>query len=238
MRIHQCPGRMSHRAVAAIATLCLSAMGCAAQMVVPPEIAESSDVIAASERSFGSGGWIDESFKLGPYAIDAVHRKWTKTTQVSFFGEDAPARSKGGYDYRFAGAGVSLSGECVTKGVVHTLEETASVTLTTSEHRLGCTCSGGPKPVTLMVSMAGNERYQGELQTASGSYRVNAIHEREPHWQDELPTGYRIDGDLPRGAVEVLRPGRAWFSRDTDPRERAELACLYAGLMLYIPPRE
>ena len=111
----------------------------------------------------------DESFKLGPYAIDAVHRKWTKTTQVSLLGEDSPARSKGGYDDRFAGVGISLSGECVTNAVVHTLEETASVTLTMSEHRIGCTCSGGPKPVCLAVSMAGNQRYQGELQTGSGS---------------------------------------------------------------------
>jgi hypothetical protein len=65
-----------------------------------------------------------------------------------------------------------------------------------------------------------------------------AIYDSDGTFSNGQPTGYRIDtGDgSARGAVEVLKPGRVWFPKDMDDAERNKIACLYVGLMLYMPP--
>ena len=58
------------------------------------------------------------------------------------------------------------------------------------------------------------------------------------HWAEE-PAGYRFDGpDGARGAVEMLRPGRIWFTEKMPESEREPGACLLAGLMLYTEPSD
>ena len=49
-------------------------------------------------------------------------------------------------------------------------------------------------------------------------------------WHDRGPAAV--------GAVEVLHPGRIWLARALDNDGRSDLACLFAGLMLYKPPRD
>src|SRR5262245_52633742 len=95
--------------------LATAAFGCAtAQMTVPPEVAKDTDVIAATDRSSGSGLLVDESFKLGKLSIDEVDRDWDSTSSLGVlsFSKD---RTSGGYSYLVKGAGSDLQGGCVTE---------------------------------------------------------------------------------------------------------------------------
>ena len=38
--------------------------------------------------------------------------------------------------------------------------------------------------------------------------------------------------------MDVLSDGRIWLKKSLDEDERGELACLFTGLMLYVPPPE
>ena len=38
-------------------------------------------------------------------------------------------------------------------------------------------------------------------------------------------------------AVEVAGKGRVWLNKSLDADARADLACLFAGLLLYQPPQ-
>lgn len=49
------------------------------------------------------------------------------------------------------------------------------------------------------------------------------------------PLGYRMDGDAGLGAAEVAFPGRVWLDKKLADVEKAEVACIFVGLMLYKP---
>jgi hypothetical protein len=80
--------------------------------------------------------------------------------------------------------------------------------------------------------------YSGVLIANGQQYRVASINEREGGFSSGDPTGYRVDGGQPTGAVEVLNPGRIWLARNLKEPQRAGLACNFAGLMLYLPPTD
>jgi hypothetical protein len=46
-----------------------------------------------------------------------------------------------------------------------------------------------------------------------------------------------VHGSDPVGAVEVAGKGRVWLSKSLDPAARADVACLFAGLLLYKEPQ-
>jgi hypothetical protein len=211
------------------------------QMVVPPELARDSEVIAVTERSSSTTpALFDESFRFGGYAVDDVDRDWDARSAVEVL-SFASDRTGGGYGYRIEGEGVALSGGCVTEqaGSAVALGDGAIVGGRGDLERLGCTCTGkGRGPSKLVISGPSSKNVAGELHTCGAAYRIGAIYENDGVLSIGVPSGYRVDGESPRGAVEVLRPGRVWFARDLDDCERAELACLYAGLLLYSPPQE
>ena len=78
--------------------------------------------------------------------------------------------------------------------------------------------------------------YNGSLTANGQQYRIESINERAEGFSSGDPTGYRVDGDQPTGAVEVLNPGRIWLALNLEQPQRARLACTFAGLMLYLPP--
>jgi hypothetical protein len=208
-----------------------------AHMVVPSEVAQGSDVVLATERSSMSGALADESFKLGKLAISDVDRKWDSSSSRSVFGF-ASDRTEGGYAYKVRGDGINLSGGCATEKRSKSQSLGGGVSVSQTFAKLGCACTGGEAPSRVVVSAADNGQYTGELNARDKTYHVTAINEAEGMISNGRPTGYRVDGDSARGAVEVLMPGRVWFAKDMEQAERNELACLYVGLMLYLPPRD
>jgi hypothetical protein len=135
---------------------------------------------------------------------------------------------------------VTRVGGCSIERADKTAALFGGITMGSTFHKLGCTCKseGGNDSNRVVISAGNDEKFQGELSTGAGSYRVTAIYETQGSMSTGLPSGYRVDGDSPRGAVEVLKPGRVWYARGLQDSERAELACLYAGLMLYEPPSD
>jgi hypothetical protein len=227
---------MNHRPATLLLACALGACT-TPHMTVPPEVAQSSDVVLATERSSMSGSLVDESFKLGQLAVSDVDRKWDSGSTHSMFGF-ASDRTEGGYSYKVRGKGVDLSGGCVTEKSLKSQSLGGGWSVSNSFAKLGCSCSGGEAPTRVVVSAGNDGKYGGELNIHDQTYRVTAIDEAEGMISNGQPTGYRVDGDTARGAVEVLKPGRVWFAKDMPPSERSELACLYVGLMLYLPPRE
>jgi hypothetical protein len=81
--------------------------------------------------------------------------------------------------------------------------------------------------------------YDGAFKRAADSAHVRAVIEREGGGASSDATGYRVDGDsTPLGAVDVMGKGRVWISKTLQGRERTELACVFAGLLLYQAPKE
>jgi hypothetical protein len=206
-------------------------------MAVPAEISKDSDVITATDRGFMSGSLADETFKLGKYAVEDVDRDWDSGSAVSVLAFSSE-NTEGGYSYKLKGQDVDLAGGCVTEKADKSLALSGGISLHNRFAKLGCTCQGAGQPTKVVISASTTDSYSGELQTNAGTYKVTAIYEAEGSMSTSDPTGYRVDGDRPRGAVEVLKPGRIWFARDIAETERTDLACLYVGLMLYMPPSE
>ena len=69
------------------------------------------------------------------------------------------------------------------------------------------------------------------------TYQVEPVHTTEDGESSD-PSGFRVDGDGPLGAVEVIHPGQAWLKKGLAEPARSHSACLFAGLMLYKPPSD
>jgi len=209
------------------------------QMKVPADISAASDVIAATERSMWSGAMADETFTLGEYKVISVDRDWDSSVSdtVSINKLDLKTgNTEGGYAYQFKTSSGLLSGECASEAS----EESMGMSGFKVEKRqfnLNCVCSNGNSEVAKVTVQANNlDNYTGKLTTNGQSYKVVSLKEREGSMAMGA-SGYRVDGDQPVGAVEVLKPGRIWLGKSLEPAEKSGLACSFVGLMLYLPPQ-
>ena len=208
------------------------------RMVVPPEVAAKAEEVPATDRSSMSGALADESFKLGQYAITDVDREWNSTETSKTFGF-TNASTTGGYSFKVKGPEGEMGGGCLTEGEDKSKELGDGVTFSKTKARIGCTCRGDGDAVKFVMSASTGDKYDGELTTRKATYKLWALYDTENTLSTGDPSGYRIDNEGgPYGAVEVLKPGRAWFPKGMDAGERADLTCLYAGLMLYMPPND
>lgn len=217
------------------AGLCL--VGCGGPtMTVPADIAGASDQIPITERSSFSGALADESFVMGDFEIKDVDRDWNSTSSSGIAGYSS-SDTAGGYSYKFVAEGEEITGTCVT-AVDKKGASVAGIEIGSQNASVGCECaSSDPKTVLRMASKHEGE-YGGELTTSATSYNVKAIYDRDGGFSDGKPSGYRVDGDGPVGAVDVLKPGKVWLGKQLEVTERRELACIFAGLLLYEPPKD
>lgn len=213
-----------------VVMLCACSLaGCATyQMVVPADIASSSEPLAVTERSTWSRSLADESFKLGPYAVSDVSRK-ANTTLITHMAVRTDERS-GGFTYSLSGDGLSMNGDCETRALSRGHALSRPMRNEDSGHAIQCTCRDGSGMAELMLAPLPG-RYEGMLRTAAKRYKVASINQHTGG-ESTLPTGFRVDADAPTGAVDILGTGRAWISRSLAGRERVELACVFAGLLL------
>ena len=216
----------------------LSGCSTTMQMQVPKDISDASDVIAATERSMWSGAMADETFTLGEYKVISVDRDWDSTSSdtVSISKLDMKSgNTKGGYAFQFKTSTGLLNGECSAKASEESLGM-SGFKVEKRQFNLNCVCEGGKKEVAAVKVQANDmDNYTGTLTTHGKSYKVVSIKEREGAMSMGA-SGYRVDGDKPVGAVEVLKPGRVWLGKHLPASEKTGLACSFAGLMLYLPP--
>ena len=98
--------------------------------------------------------------------------------------------------------------------------------------------------VTILVLFGGSgvfaapfpdQYYQGDRKPKE---RERVKETDKKYWGGE-PAGYRFDGtDGARGAVEMMKPGRIWYTEKMAEAEREPGTCLLAGLMLYMEPAD
>lgn len=220
--------RLAYLSLPLFTVACLA--GCTPQrMSAPPDVVKASKELPITNRSAWSGMGKEE-FGIGDYKVQDVDRKWTRTKGAGIGGFSKQSTS-GGYSFALAGQGPALRGTCETASAEKSVGLPGGVSLSKQQQRVSCSCDQAS-----VVLEAKNKKYGGTLKTSQGSYQLGAIYEREAGPRSTSPTGYRVDGEGPIGAVDVLNPGRVWVSTAVPDTERKELACIFAGLMLYRPP--
>lgn len=92
--------------------------------------------------------------------------------------------------------------------------------------------------MSVIVDAGSGGDYKGVLTTSVSGYEVKSVFENHRGGTEDTPTGYRMDGEAAVGAAEVTHPGRIWLDKRFGDDERAEVACLFVGLMLYQPKQD
>jgi hypothetical protein len=208
-------------------------------MVPPLDIRAGSEVLEVADRGLAYGMLADETFRLGPFRIAEVDRKfsWSSSWAIGEFWKST--ETTGGYKFQFVNGKSTLAGKCATAAGETSVKLGKHVSGGSWFSKLGCQCEADGKAATLVIAATAHG-YAGTLATSRGKYTVTSIHETEggPIWSTDTPAGYRAEGDGPLGAVEALRPGRVWLKKGLAEDERVQTTCLFAGLMLYLPPEE
>jgi hypothetical protein len=204
--------------------------GCAAQrMAVPQDVGKASDEIVISDRSAMSGALADESFTMGPYRVTDVSRKWDSTTSSTVVGVSS-SDAKGGFTFGVKAPEGQLKGTCAS----HQGSQSAGM-FGTQSYDVVCQC-GGPTQATFSISADTTSHYKGTVTAGSASYVIAGVYTDDKGSNSSKPIGYEVRGTDPVGAVEVAGKGRVWLSKTLDAGARANVACLFAGLLLYKDP--
>ncbi len=214
-----------------------AATACAGPRMVPPsDVAGNSRVIDAIDRSRSSGAFVDESFELGEYGVTNVDRDWTSKNSMSIgpYGEDS---TTAGYTYQFTVGNETLKGKCASFAESERLQSGYIDVSLVRSNELVCECSAGAS--LAVVKISGPEHSRGVVDLGDAEYVMQAVSETDMVHLAGGPVGYRVDGgDTPVAAVEVLHPGRIWFDQAVSKKDETRMSCVFAGLMLYVPPRD
>lgn len=213
------------------------------RMVAPKDVAQGSQTLEVADRSSMSGALVDESFKLGTFAITDVDRDWNKKSGFSVPGY-AMDTTTTGYSFKLKGGKDAWEGSCASsankKGIAVLGGEAAwgSTSIT-------CECKQGGASASVVLKAdspdaSSTKKMSGELSTgAEKKYRVSVVTETDKSNFSESPAGFRYDSpEGAVGAVEILKPGRVWLGERLSAEERPPVACLSAGLMLYQAPSD
>jgi hypothetical protein len=219
----------------------LGAAGCAGpRMVAPADVAQGSQVLEVTDRSSMSGSLVNESFKLGSFAVTDVDRDWNKKSSFSVIGY-SNATTTTGYSYKVKGSDGTWDGSCASsandKGI-HLM----GGTMDWGSTKITCECKQGGTSASVVLnagSPESNKNAAGALTVGDSKYKVSSVNDTDKSNLGTGAAGFRYDGDDGAlGAVEVLRPGRVWLNQRLPEAQRLPVACVSAGLMLYQPPTE
>jgi hypothetical protein len=210
--------------------------GCAtARMATPPDVVQSSEEIAISERSSASGALVNESFKMRDYQVIDVDRKWDSSSSLSIGGVSAGS-TNGGYSFGVKSSTVEHKGKCATQ-IEQRTASALGVSLDQGRANVICECAG-PTAASLFIGADAVAGYRGTVRMGGGNYTLVPIFQTDQGSTHGTPLGYEIRGVIPAGAVEVSGKGRLWLNKTLGPDAKADLACLFAGLLLYKPPSQ
>jgi hypothetical protein len=204
-----------------------------AHMAVPKDVGSMSDEIVISDRSGMSGALVDESFTMGPYKVTDVNRKWNSASTSTIVGVSS-SEAKGGYTFGLKSPDGEYKGTCAS----HLDEKSTGFlggTLGTQNFNVLCEC-GGPAQATFSINADTTSHYKGTVTARSANYQIEGVYTDEKGSSTSKPIGYEVRGTEPVGAVEVAGKGRVWLSKSLDAGAKADVACLFAGLLLYQPP--
>jgi hypothetical protein len=204
-------------------------------MNVPADIAPATEPFPVQGRSSASGMFVNENFKLGDYDVANVSRGGkSKSTFAALGGFSSSEES--GYSFDLKRGAETLHGEChfeANEGGAGL----GGLKISNEKKKMACACGNDAAPVASVVMQASTTSgYGGTLKAHDASFNVTAIYERQGGaFSDGNPAGYRVDGNGVEGAVDVLGPGRAWLAKSLDGDKRTDVACVFAGLLLFKP---
>ncbi|HEY0709201.1 MAG TPA: hypothetical protein VGG33_20495 [Polyangia bacterium] len=208
--------------------------GCATvHMATPTDVVQTSEEIPVTDRSSASGALVDESFKMGAYQVVNVDRKSDSSRGFSIAGISAGS-TRGGYGYAVKSAAAEHKGQCATQNEQQAARLLGG-SLEQARANVVCECAG-PSAASLFIGADSVAGYRGTVRLGGGNYTLTPIFESQQGSTHGTPLGYDVRGVIPAGAVEVSGKGRIWLNRTLGPDAKADLACLFAGLLLYKPP--
>jgi hypothetical protein len=214
-----------------------AAGGCAPiRMAVPPGVGSGSEEIVITDRSLASGALVDESFKMGPYQVTDVDRKWTSTSGSSFLGASS-STTKAGYAFGLKAPGGDYKGQCAS------IIDEKSVgmfggSFGNQKYDVMCACAGPAQAKLSMQADTTSSQYRGKVDARNTSFDIEGVYTDEKGSSRSPALGYYVHGSDAIGAVEVTGRGRVWLNKKLDGGTRADVACLFAGLLLHKPPSE
>ena len=89
--------------------------GCAGpRMVAPKDVAQGSQTLEVADRSSMSGALVDESFKLGAFAVTDVDRDWNKKNGFAVAGYSNDTTTTG-YSYKLKGGSEAWRGRALRR---------------------------------------------------------------------------------------------------------------------------
>lgn len=209
--------------------------GCStAQMRLPDGFA------AAPERYDVSGHnprRANADLRFGPYAVRAVRDGSTFSWSVPVAALDV-SRAWQPYAFAIDAAGAPrVEAQCQARAwtLGHGGDQRTTLDLTAlAGPYLSCAMrQAGAPPFALTLARTGRDM-EGRLESASGPYRVRALHGvAGSRIAAYTPTGYAIeDGDRVVAAVDVLNAGQVYFDPDAGTADRPLLAAAMAALLL------
>jgi hypothetical protein len=214
------------------ATLFATLCACAGSRMAPPsDVSRVSEVLPVSDRSRMTGAFVNEGFKLGPYTVADVDRKWDSSSELTF-GRWGAGTKTTGFSFTLADGDTRLKGKCASE-----LKQRSVLALggkfDWGSTTLACECRGGEETAALQLS-----NNAGVLTVGDEEHTLRPVHALAGGGEQGEPSGFRADADRPVGAVEVVYPGQVWLRKGLDEATRGEVTCLFAGLMLYRPPSD
>jgi hypothetical protein len=219
----------------------LLAGGCAGlSMPIPADVARDMAPVPITNRGSFTGSWANESFTMGPYQVSNVDRRARTSQAISASAGSTlsagKVESNSGYSYDFSAPGGTARGECTTR-LAEGKAEVVGFEAQSNTSRVACRCGGGGLAAEVAVE-GPDGAWQGTLSLHGYPVQMRAIEQYANGMHSPTPLGYDVRAQVAVGALEVKRPGRVWFSRTLDPRSNAELACLFAGYLLFETPRQ
>jgi hypothetical protein len=206
------------------------------KMAVPTDLATDADVIQVTDRSRMTGALANESFKMAPYEVANVDRKWNSSENKSVLVYSS-SETKTGYSFTFKGPQGEAKAQCGSQSQENNTK-VKGFDITRSQDAIGCACEGAAASSKIQITATDGSNYGGQVTAHGNNFTVAAVMKYENGMQAHDPVGYEFRGEKLIGAVEVANPGRIWLSKTLDDQTRADLACLAAGLLLYLPPKK
>src|SRR4051812_40261524 len=151
--------------------LCLTLSACAGpRMAAPADVSSSSDVLPVSDRSHASGALVNEGFKLGPYDIADVDRKWDSSSGVSV-GPWGKETKTTGFSFTLAAGKTKLKGKCESVLEKQSVLSFGGGSFDWGSTTIACTCEGGPDKASLVLSKDANK-----LTVGTTDYPLQQVH--------------------------------------------------------------
>jgi hypothetical protein len=208
-----------------------------AQMQVPADIAAQAEIVQVTNRSRVSGALANESFTFGPWAIDHVNRKWSSGGTLTI-GNWSSGHAVGGYSFVFTGPGGTSQGQCATEHAKDSKGIGFGFSVESQMAKIGCSCQGVGANGWVVLDSPEQKGYVGQVQTRALQGDMRSLHTMVgSNLRNTAPLGYELRTQNAAAALDINHPGKAWFSSSLDSATRADTACLFAGLLLYQPPR-